>query len=278
MAHIVVYLQRTPRGLHPGSLVGLCLARDIANERGASVLGLCLGDAGAFDDRVVVEASRAGADQLVFMGPEGIDKLFRRIAPRHVLAPLTPDAEALLGQLTGSLSPCWVDGPLDSDRLAHAIAVIAGSLPWHQTPLQVEPEYEADVTQVKLPEWLDAASAAATDLTRTVEQPPLLYVSSETPDAQTLAALEALGAYASDAAAVAEVDAATVLWLDAKGEGLPQSLSERQASVRVILLAGERELSSAPDPSWALADFVLHGPLAQTVREFNGQAWKLMFA
>ena len=49
MAHIVVYLQRTPHGLHPASAVGLCWARDIASERGATVTAVCPGDAGEFD-------------------------------------------------------------------------------------------------------------------------------------------------------------------------------------------------------------------------------------
>ena len=152
MAHVVVYLQRTTRGLHPGSAVALCLAREVGDARGASVLSLCLGDAGAFDDRLIVEASRSGTDQVVFLGPEGIQKLFRRLAPRHVLAPYTREAGSVLAQAgIGPMVGRWVDGPpARIDKLEPVIGVVAGTLPWQQAPMQIEPEYEADVTQVEL--------------------------------------------------------------------------------------------------------------------------------
>ncbi|MCA9685874.1 MAG: hypothetical protein KC457_27100 [Myxococcales bacterium] len=282
MAHIVVYLQRTTRGLHPGSLVGLCLARDIADDRGASVLGMCLGDAGAFDDRVVVEASRAGADQLVFLGPEGINKLFRRITPRHVFAPYTREAGSVLAQAgIGPMVGRWIDGPPEANRrIETVIGTVAGTLPWRHTPMQVEPEYEADVTQVELPEWLANAAAAATDLSATIEQPPIMYLSPKPLTAELETALGSVGAYpmAIDALDLSKLDEATLLWIDEAGEGLPLTLVERSPGVRVILLVGDKQISGPIDPSWGLADFVLTGPLAQTVREFSGQAWKLMFA
>src|SRR5690554_6602695 len=98
MAHIVVYLQRTTRGLHPGSMLQMCVGRDVGHVRGASVRGVCLGDAAPLDDRLLVEASRVGADQIVFLGTEGIQNLFRQLAPRHVLAPYTREAGSVLAQ------------------------------------------------------------------------------------------------------------------------------------------------------------------------------------
>ena len=66
MAHILVYLQRTPGGLHPASSVALCRARDIASERGATITAICRGDAGPLDKGVAAAASRFGADVLVW--------------------------------------------------------------------------------------------------------------------------------------------------------------------------------------------------------------------
>jgi hypothetical protein len=282
MAHVVVYLQRTTRGPHPGSLVALCLARDVANARGASVLALCLGDAGAFDDRLIVEASRCGADQIVFLGPEGIQKLFRRLSPRHVFAPYTREAGSVLAQAgIGPLVGRWINGPAEQpNKLESVIGTIAGTLPWHQAPLQIEPEYEADVTQVELEDWLVTAAEQAADLSTTAEQPPLIYLAPnpETKlDAETTAALDAIGAYAVSAEDYGNYQEGTLLWFDESGEGLPLSLVERSPGLRVILLVGEREMTGPVDASWGLADFVLHGKWSDAVGEFSRTPWKSTF-
>jgi hypothetical protein len=279
MGHVIVYLQRTTRGLHPGSLVALCVAREVADARGAAVLSLCLGDAGAFDDRVVIEASRAGTDQLVFLGPEGIQKLMRRLQPRHVLSPYTREASSVLAQAgIGPMVGRWIGGPPGPTKLEPAIGVVAGTLPWQQAPLLIEAEFESDVSQVELPDWLVAAAERATDLTTTHEQPPLDYChpGKDPLDPETLAALAALGAYAVDEAQLGTLRDATVLWFD-QGSGLPISLFERSPGVRVILLAGDRAISGPIDSSWGLADYVLTGVWPVVLRQFGGAAWKTAF-
>ena len=278
MAHVVVYLQRTTRGPHPGSLVALCLARDVANARGASVLTLCLGDAGGFDDRLIVEASRCGADQTVFLGPEGIQKLFRRLSPRHVFAPYTREAGSVLAQAgIGPMVGRWIGGPAEQpNKLEPVIGTIAGTLPWHQAPLQIEPEYEADVTQVELADWLVTAAEQAADLSTTAEQPPLIYLETKL-DAPTKAALDNIGAYAVSAKDYGNYEEGTLLWFDESGEGLPLTLVERSPGLRVILLTGEREITGTVDPSWGLADFVLPGKWADVVGQFGATQWKSAF-
>jgi hypothetical protein len=282
MAHVVVYLQRTTRGLHPGSMVALCLAREVADARGASVTSLCLGDAGAFDDRLVVEASRAGTDAIVFLGPEGIQKLFRRLTPRHVLAPYTREAGSVLAQAgIGPMVGRWVEGPpANPQKLEPVIGTIAGTLPWQQSPMQIEPEYEADVTHVELPEWLVAAAEQATNLTTTVEQPPLLYIDAGNQiDIDTRTALASLGAYAIAPGEYSQYNEGTLLWFDGANQGLPVELIERSPGLRVILLPGGADVSGGPiDASWGMADFVLPGRWVDVVRSFNGTVWKTMFA
>jgi hypothetical protein len=284
MAHVVVYLQRTTRGLHPGSAAALCLARDVGDARGATVLSLCLGDAGAFDDRLLVEAARCGTDQVVFLGPEGIQKLFRRLAPRHVFAPYTREAGSVLAQAgIGPMVGRWIDGPPGNlAKLEPVIGVVAGCLPWQQSPMQVEPEYEADVTQVELPDWLVAAAEQAADLTTTAEPPPLMYYeapgSSQVLDTETKTALDVLGAFPVGPDAYRNYQQGTLLWFDSRGEGLPLELVERPPGLRVILLIGEREVSGPIDTSWGMADFVLSGKWATVVRDFNRAAWKSAFA
>ncbi len=280
MAHVVVYLQRTTRGLHPGSLVALCLAREVADARGAAVISLCLGDAGAFDDRVVVEASRAGTDQLVFLGPEGIQKLVRRLQPRHVLSPYNREASSVLAQAgIGPMVGRWIGGPPGPSKLEPAVGVVAGSLPWQQMPMSIEPEYETDVSQVDLPEWLVSAAERATDLTTTQEQPSLVYCvpGQVSLDAETLGVLAALGAYPIDEATIGTLAEATVIWFD-QGAGLPVTLFDRPPGVRVVLLAGDRTIGAGPiDSSWGLADYVLPGAWPVVLRQFGGPAWKTAF-
>jgi hypothetical protein len=279
MAHVVVYLQRTTRGLHPGSLVALCVAREVADARGASVISLCLGDAGAFDDRVVVEASRAGTDQLVFLGPEGIQKLVRRLQPRHVLAPYDREASSVLAQAgVGPMVGRWIGGPPAPSKLEPAVGVVAGSLPWQQMPMSIEPEYETDVGQVDLPEWLVSAAERATDLTTTQEQAALVYCKpgQAALDTETLGALANLGAYRVEEAAIGTLDEATVLWFD-EGGGLPITLFERKPGVRVVLLTGDRSMTGPVDSSWGLADYVLPGAWPVVLRQFGGPAWKTAF-
>lgn len=282
MAHVVVYLQRTTRGLHPGSAAALCLAREVGDARGATVLSLCLGDAGAFDDRLLVEAARCGTDQVVFLGPEGIAKLFRRLTPRHVFAPYTREAGSVLAQAgIGPMVGRRIDGPPSNlTKLEPVIGVVAGCLPWQQTPMQIEPEYEADVTQVELPEWLVAAAEQAVDLTTTAEPPPLMYLEPNpgSLDAETKVALDVLGAFPVTADAYANYQHGTLLWFDTRGEGLPLGLVERAPGLRVILLSGEREVVGPIDASWGMADFVLAGKWASVVRDFNRAAWKSAFA
>jgi hypothetical protein len=275
MAHVVVYLQRTTRGLHPGSLVALCVAREVADARGCAVISLCLGDAGAFDDRVVVEASRAGTDQLVFLGPEGISKLVRRLQPRHVFSPYNREASSVLAQAgIGPTVGRWIGGPPGSTKFEPAVGVVAGSLPWQQAPLLIEAEYETDVSQVDLPDWLVSAAERATDLTTTQVQAPLVYCQGEAPlDPETLAVLASLGAYPITEAAIATLAEATVLWFD-QGSGLPITLFDRRPGVRVILLTGDRSITGPIDSSWGLADYVLTGAWPVVLRQFGEAAWK----
>ena len=275
MAHIVVYLQRTARGLHPGSSMALCVAREVADARGASVVSLCLGDGGAFDDRILVEASRSGADQIVFLGPEGIQKLFRRLSPRHVFAPYTREAGSILAQAgIGPMVGRWIEGPPSNPKKVEvAVGVVAGTRGWKQAPLQIEPEYEADVTQVELADWLVAANEQASDLTSTAEQPPLLYLEGEF-DMDVKRALANLGAYSVSAEDYGKYDEATLLWLDGQREGLPIGLHERKPGLRIILLPGAAEVKPPIDKSWGMADYVLVGEWTEVLAELNTAAWK----
>ena len=44
MASLIVHVLRAPAGIHPASAVALCVARDLATERGATGTALAMGD------------------------------------------------------------------------------------------------------------------------------------------------------------------------------------------------------------------------------------------
>ena len=101
MAHILVYVQRTPHGIHPASAVALCLARDLGSDFGATITAVCPGDAGKANYKVSRAAGRFGADNLLFAGPTGLGTLQKRLNPGLVLTPWTAEGVAIAEDLEG---------------------------------------------------------------------------------------------------------------------------------------------------------------------------------
>jgi hypothetical protein len=243
------------------------LARDIGTARGATVLAVCLGDGGAFDDHVVAAAGKAGADQVVFVGPNGLRAMVDRLHPRHVLVPWTAggmDAVRNAGLESGSAR--LIGEPIgDLDGLSRVVGVIAGTLPWHQMPGLIEAEFDGEVDQAAPPEWVAEAKAPPT------RDGSIYYVAPQDLAAEVRAELDAIGAQAVNPDYVAQHQSGTLLWLDAGPGGLPEALSERPPTARVIALPGTlNELH----PSWAWAEWVLPGPWDQAIKRLSGEAWK----
>ena len=269
MAHVLVYLQRTPHGLHPGSATALCVARDLAEVRGASVTGICLGDGGDFDQHVIDASGRLGADQVFFVGPGGLREAHDRLRARHVLLPWTYEANsAVQAAGIGQPIPRWVGGPQEGD-LEAVTAVVAGALPWRWEPEAVEPEYAGDVGEVPLPAWLRASGGRLhADPTLRVVAPPDLEPSV----AQQLASLgaESVGLDYAD-----RHSGGTLLWLDAGPNGLPPVLANRPEHARVILLPGP---SASPSEGWSVADYVLTGRWPDVVAALADPVWRKALA
>jgi hypothetical protein len=273
MAHILVYLQRTPGGLHPASAIALCRARDIGSDRGASITAVCSGDAGALDRGIAAAAGRFGADILVFGGRAGLRSLFEQLNPVHVLVPWTDEGLAAAeGLPSGPAVPRWLTTRQPAWGGADAVtAVVAGTMPWHAIGEVLEAEYQADVDEVPQPSWVAEASAACADgpapMFAVVGSGPVRYCAGRSPDADTQAALERLGAESasSDEATTA---VGTMLWLSA--EPVPPTLAQRPVTVRLIVLPGE---NAGLDPSWRAADWVLSGPRPVALGSILDSPW-----
>lgn len=276
MAHILVYLQRTPGGLHPASAVALCRARDIGSDRGASITALCSGDAGALDRGIAAAAGRFGADLLVFGGPTGLRVLFDQLNPVHVLVPWTDEGMAAAeGLPSGPATPRWLTTRQPAWGGADAVtAVVAGTMPWHVQGEMLEAEYQTDVDEVRQPSWVAEASAAYADGAAPVfgvgGRGPVRFVAARPPDADTQSALARLGAQpgAEDDLARVSAEAGTVLWLSA--EPVPPALVQRPVSVRLVVLPGEH---AGLHPSWRAADWVLSGPRATALGTILDSPW-----
>jgi len=276
MAHILVYLQRTPGGLHPASAVALCRARDIGSDRGASITALCSGDAGALDRGIAAAAGRFGADVLVFGGPHGLRSLYEQLNPVHVLVPWTDEGLSVSGDLpSGPAVPRWLTTRQPAWGGADAVtAVVAGTMPWHSLGETLEAEYQSEVDEVKQPSWVAETSAAVAESSPPVfavgGRGPIRFMAARPPDGDTQAALARLGAQpsASDDPASAWDGAGTVLWLSA--EAVPQGLVDRPVSVRLVVLPGEH---SGLHPSWRAADWVLSGPRVTALGTILESPW-----
>jgi hypothetical protein len=277
MAHILVYLQRTPRGLHPASAVALCLARDVASERGATVTAIGTGDGGPADASLARAAARFGADQLLLAGPTGFSDLVTQLRPAHVLVPWTReglDAASRLGR--GEPIPRWVDRRRPEFREPDALtAVVAGEFPWHDFPGVLEAEYGGDVAEGALPPWLTDGStppdfSAPVPLPGDATRGPGVFVAPLDLDDGSRAALERLDVAPVDAASAAAMPRGVVLWLDAGPAGLPASLSERPAGTPVVLIPGP---NGKVQESWQQADWVLPGDWPEVLARLETAPW-----
>lgn len=267
MAHVLVYLQRSPRGLHPASSVALCVARDIGSTRGASVLGICPGDAGPFDDHMVAAAGKAGADQVIFVGPSGLRALVDRLRPKHVLMPWTPEAGAAAeSSALDAPTPAWIGGPVDDiSAFRRNMYIVAGSLPWHHMPGGIEAEFEGQVDQSVLPDWIAATGGAPQS------SPGLYYVGPQDLDDNVRAGLANIGAQPVAPDYAMQHQGGTLLWLDAGPTGLPEALATRSPAARVIALPGPL---TEMHTSWTMADWVIPGPWDAAVHQLSADHWR----
>lgn len=272
MASVLVYVQRTPRGLHPASEIALCVARDIGTIRGATVTALAAGDGGDFDAHIEAQVGGLGADQLLFVGPEGLRGQATRLQPKHVISGWTRQAITAIGKAgLGPMTPRWIDGPPPLETLPPVLGVIAGGRPWHGetaggAPLgPIDAEYEGDVDQVPLPHWVKNGDG---DLQR---GGGIVYVAPDGLEGAIPAALEALGAHAVPPEYAENHRKGTLLWLSADGNGLPAALAERPAGAQVIALPG-------PTPemhdTWNLADWVLSGAWGKVLSQLGSASWQ----
>lgn len=271
MAHVVVYLQRVPQGLHPASTLALNMARDVAETYGATVSGLALGDAGAFDQFVVEDASRAGADQLIFAGPRGLGSLVDRLRPTFILVPWTAHACGVLQASGFDLpTPRWVGGPQENPAgLEVLTAVLPGALPWIESPLLVEPEYEGAIAEAPLPTWLAALDG------RRWRDDTVRFVAPKDAPQELLETLAGFGATPIEREQVAALSSGSVLWFDEQNGGLPDAMVHRDERLRIVLFPGPSE---TPTPQWGIADWVLPGNWIEQAVRLVEEPWRKSLA
>ncbi|MCA9516210.1 MAG: hypothetical protein KC635_14805 [Myxococcales bacterium] len=269
MAHILIYTQRTPQGIHPGSIISLCLARDIGSERGATITAVCPGDGGPHDDRVLAAAARYGADTLTFTGEGGISRLCERLRPISILVPYTKEGLAAAENLPGGPPvPRWLRESDHGWGSADPItAMIAGTLPWYDLSTELDGEYQKDVDTGPVPEWVPELDKHNNG--RDGRQ--LQYVAPPDLDAASKATLKALGARPAPHDYVENHNGGILLWLGAEEGGLPETLAQRAPTARVLLFPGTK---ARFHPSWTLADWVLDGEWPQALNSLHSEMWK----
>ncbi len=281
MAHILVYLQRTPAGLHPGSALALCIARDIASNRGASITALCPGDAGNLDAGIVRAAGRFGADVMVFYGPDGMNDTIDRLQPVHVVTTWTTEGLAAVdGIAVGPAVPRWIGKARPPGAGADTVTgVVAGALPWHAFDALLDAEYLGEVDAVALPAWTEHASAAVDEADAPgfgmVPEGSLHYVAPTGVDANTGKTLDRLGALPAQPDKLAELPSGSLLWFSDGRSALPEALQTVPPTTRSVVLAGP---DAAFDTSWQHADLVVPGPWDEAVARLVEPLWRAALA
>ena len=272
MAHILVHLERTPHGLHPASAVALCLARDVASDRGATVTGVCVGDAGRADAGVATAAGRFGCDQIMVGGPRTLHDLWEQLRPVHVLTPWTRRGLQATEQIPGGPAvPRWVDkrrpdfGGIDS-----VTGIIAGGAPCHDYSTALDPEYSGDAKKEDAPGWAGDIGSNPPVFSH-LAAGAVRYVSPPDLSAAARAELQALGAEEVSFDEAGAASTGTLLWLDAGPGGLPESLAERQPGSSVILLPGP---AGTFQDEWAQADWVLPGEWPEVLAKLREAPWR----
>lgn len=265
MAHILVYAQRTPQGIHPASATALCLARDIASDRGATITAVCPGDAGRADQFVIGAVSRYGADLLAFCGPAGLRPLQDRLRPLVVFLPHTDEGLAAADGLAGGpLETTWLQDPsIEWDNLAAVTSIVAGTLPWYDLPTIIDAEYDNEASHVELPQWVQKLDAQ-------FGRGALRFFAGADLDPGLRAALGALGAKAVGPEYLEHHENGTLLWLS-NASPLPEVLRDRTVGARVMYFPGP---GAQADASWALADWVIPGPWNEAIKELHSDLWK----
>lgn len=281
MAHILVYLQRTPQGLHPGSALALCIARDIASNRGASITALCPGDAGTVDGGIVRTAGRFGADVMVFFGPDGLADTIERLAPVHLLTPWSVEGLAAVQDVgLGAAVPRWICTARPPGAGADTVTgIVAGTSPWHAFDAELDAEYLGDVDATILPEWVGPAASLVQEGDAPgfsmVSRGPLYFVASAGLETGAQKALERVGAQPVATDDLASVTQGSVLWLVDGAGPLPDALQACGPGVRTIVLAGE---DGVFDPSWTHAALVLPGAWEHALARLQEPLWRAALA
>jgi hypothetical protein len=267
MAHILVYAQRTPQGVHPASAAALCLARDIASERGATVTAVCPGDAGRADQFVIGAVSRFGADQLTFLGPSGMRPQYERLRPLLVFVPYTEEglhAADLLG--AGLPEPLWLHDPeVEWERLAALTATLTGALPWYELPAIIDADYDNEASLVDLPEWV-------AKIDQHNGRGALRWFADGELDAATRATLQSLGAKQVEQEYLDQHGSGTLLYF---GPVAPDSLNHRGPGARVMLFPGG---GTEIDASWTRADWVIPGAWPDAAKQLHSELWRPVIA
>ena len=269
MAHILVYVQRTPHGIHPASSLALCLARDLGSEFGATVTAICRGDAGKANYKVSRATGRFGADNLLFAGNSGLDTLQERLNPGLILVPWTDEGVAIAGKIQGGdATPHWLHEPQpewNSEDLVSGI--IAGALPWYDLPTVLDADIESDANDIELAPWALDVDAPPSK--------PLWYVAPEDLDSLTKSSLKSLGASPIAADKVPGLERGTVLWLSTDTSAPPPTTKQRSPAIRLLLFPG---ISPRFHPNWSMADWVLPGIWPEAIKQLHSEMWKLTLA
>jgi hypothetical protein len=253
----------------------LCLARDIASSRGATLTAICEGEEASHDALVVAAAGRFGADLLAFVGKDGLRALHQRLSPKLTMAAATPHSLGLLKSVSAT-EPArrWLSDPAKGLEQCEAelrsgamttLAIVAGSPPWIDLQTSIEADYEAGVDHTNLPTWLTASSQWPKRTTSLVYGGPLATSERNAAELSLFSGQPYLAA--RDDEAILRGDT-LLLWL---GADVPAPLLAADGLAQILVIPGQE---AQWQESWGRAQWVLAGRPDEALRLLHGRVWR----
>lgn len=272
MAHLLVYVQRTEGGIHPASAVAMCIARELASSKGATLLALCVGrDANPdAEAQIMRQSGRYGADRIHFANAKSIISQVRRIDPILSLAPHTAEGLEFLAQIKTNqrIAHHWQHLPYELPmHLPRLMSVVAGTPPWNNFSTQLTASYE---------EGLEEIASFSSQSENTAAPQQYCYYSATPLSAKIRDLLKPFSASEVTLEDFAQVQRARLFYFQAPDATFEiEALKLRSPGSQVFLLI-DREPTTTVESDWTWADWVIPGPWDKTLAAFHNEMWQLI--
>ena len=210
---------------------------------------------------------RYGADQLLFVGPEDLERLKERVAPRRVFVPNTPQGQTSLAKRgidDSQPRALLVERPMTVEALGDSTGLLlhAGTLPWHNLEDVIDPDYGENFASGTPVPWGAVASE---------ELPGTWYVLEGDPGLSS-EALAPLEPQPLDGASLESLERGCLLCSPDGYDAAADAIATRNRAVHLCIV-DEDDPPRSP-PTSAAVDFVFAGSADAVAKALKEPEWR----